>query len=144
MKSIVTVKEVSGEEVTDETSENGAVKGETGLIVADNGQELLILTTSSAVTKTTDLTVTFRDESEYAAALKKQDKNVGLAIVSISKNEIASSTWENIAVATLGNSRIVYQGDLVISLGNVFGDARGQGYGIISSTEYHADLSDGS
>lgn len=142
-KSIVAVSSIAREEVADEQVEQEATKSETGLIVADNGQELLILTTSSVVSGEADLTVTFCDHAEYAAALKKQDKNLGLAIVSISRNEIASSTWESVSVAKLGNSRIVYQGDLVISLGNVFGYAYGQGYGIISSTEYRADLSDG-
>lgn len=142
-KSVVSVKAAGSEAVTDASSETEAIKCETGLIVADNGQELLILTTSAAVSEAADLTVTFCDHSEYAAALKKQDRNVGLAIISISRNEIAGSTWEDISVATLGNSRVVYQGDLIISLGNVFGYAGGQGYGIVSSTEYRAALSDG-
>ncbi|MDD3404000.1 MAG: S1C family serine protease [Hespellia sp.] len=143
-KSVVAVKSTDHtEEVTDAQSEEEAVKSESGLLIADNGQELLILTTVSVISQNSDLTVTFCDNAEYAAALKKQDKNLGLAIVSISRDEISESTWENISVAELGNSRIVYQGDLVITLGNVFGYAGGQGYGIISSTEYKAELSDG-
>lgn len=141
-KCVVSVKASETEPTADASEENEAVKSETGLIVADNGQELLILTTTSSVSKATDLTVTFCNHAEYTAALKKQDKNIGLAIISISKNEISNSTWERIAVATLGNSRVVTQGDLVISLGNVFGYASGQGYGIISSAEYKAELSD--
>lgn len=145
-KSVVAVQSSAvnaDAEITDEEAETEAVKSEAGLIVADNGQELLILTASSVISENADLTVKFSNNATYAAALKKQDKNLGLAIISISRNEISGDTWGAIAVASLGNSRVVYQGDLTIALGNTYGYAGGQGYGIISSTEYKAELSDG-
>lgn len=130
-------------EVTDQQSAQEATKSEAGIIVADNGQELLILTASVGLGNAENLKVVFDDQTKYTAALKKQDKNLGLAIVSISRSEIGSETWASIKTAMLGNSRILYQGDPVIALGNTYGYADGQGYGVISSNAYKAELNDG-
>lgn len=138
---------VSVEAVTDEDDWNaqmtGVGNGSSGVITADNGQELLILADNSVCEGAAEWTVTFQDGKSCGAALKKQDKNTGLAMFSIPRTSISESTWSNIKVAALGNSNLVVQGDAVMALGNMFGYPDGMGYGLISSTDYKEAFFDG-
>ncbi|MBU3878187.1 S1C family serine protease [Faecalicatena sp. AGMB00832] len=125
------------------TQGSGTEDSNAGIIVADNGQELLVLCDNSICEDTKKWTVTFSDNTQYGANLKKQDKNSGFAVFAVPRIKITKATWNNIDVATLGNSNLVTKGDITIALGNTFGYADGVGYGIISSNEYLENLADG-
>ena len=122
---------------------SGTEDSAAGIIVADNGQELLVLCDNAVCNDTKKWTVTFADNTQYGANLKKQDKNSGFAVFAIPRVKITKATWNNIDVAVLGNSNLVTKGDAAIALGNTFGYADGVGYGIISSNEYQENLADG-
>ena len=141
-KGIVSVSRTSGEEDW-EAEATGIRASVTGIITADNGQELLILADCSVCSRADSWTVTFADDSVYTATLKKQDRNIGLAVFSVPRSSISSSTWSAIKVAVLGNSNLVKRGDPVIALGNMFGYAGGYGYGVVSSGEYKDTFYDG-
>lgn len=141
-KSVATVSRTSDEEDwTDETT--GIEDSVTGIITADNGQELLIFASDAVCSGTKSWTVTFADSSRYTADLKMRDRNRRLAVFSVPRREISSATWSSLKVAVLGNSNLVQQGDPVIALGNTFSYADGIGYGIISSTDYKETFYDG-
>lgn len=122
---------------------SGTEDGAAGIIVADNGQELLMLCENTICTGAEKWKVTFADNSQYNVSLKKQDKNSGLAVFSLLRTKVSTDTWKDIEVAVLGNSNLVTKGDVVIALGNMFGYADGVGYGIISSNEFKETLADG-
>ena len=111
-----------------------------GLIVADNGQELLILTTNSICSKAAAWKVRLAEDKEYDAVLKKQDKNTGIAVFAVPKSKIEVEVWNAIKIAHLGNSNLAVAGDLVFTIGDSAGYKGGVGYGIISSNG-SADLS---
>ena len=90
-----------------------------GVIVADNGQELLILTDVGVLT------------------------DIGMAIVGVDRSLITDATWSRIKVADLGNSNAMSQGKAVIALGNPFGYSDGMGVGIVSSIQESVMLADG-
>ncbi len=121
----------------------GTGRSVTGAIIADNGQELLILADDSASEGSSEWTVTFEDGKSYTAALKKRDANSGLAVFSVPRNRITDDTWAKVKVSVLGNSNLANQGDVVMALGNMFGYPDGVGYGILSSTEQKAEFYDG-
>ena len=83
------------------------------------------------------LKATFSDNTTYNATLKKQDRNLGLAIIAIKRSDLSDSTRNQIQTAMLGNSNAVNRGDGVIVLGEQFG------YGIISSTRNYRTVADG-
>ena len=141
-KGIVSVEPVQSEEDW-EKEMTGITSGTSGVIAADNGQEILILAEDSVCEGAVEWTVTFQDGKQYSASLKMQDKNTGLVMFSVSRGEIADSTWSSIKVSTLGNSNLVTQGDTVMALGNMFGYADGMGYGVVSSTDYKEAFFDG-
>ena len=83
-----------------------------GIIIGDNGSELLILTEHKMVMAAEQIHVTFIDEFTVNAFLKKYDGNTGIAILSVALNEVSESTKSKIAYATLGNSLTVEQGNV--------------------------------
>lgn len=114
-----------------------------GIIAADNGQELLILAPDGVCEDAQTWALTFFDGSVYDAVLKKRDRNTGLAMFSVDRSAVTSATWGQIKVSALGNSNLVKQGAAVIAIGNMFGYPEGIGYGVVSSTDYKASFYDG-
>lgn len=114
-----------------------------GVIIADNGVELLILTDTSILPDAHTFWVEFVDKTQCEAILKKKDENLNLAMLSISKAAISETTWNRISVASLGNSKVMRMGKTVIALGNPFGMADELTYGIVSSAAHSIVRADG-
>ena len=87
-----------------------------GVILRDNGKQLIILTEKNVVDKADKLSVTFVNDMVADAALVKYDSNTGIAIISVDKSLLDDATIRAIAVAELGNSNIVSRGASVIAL----------------------------
>lgn len=119
------------------------VNSVSGLIVADNGQELLILIKSNILREAEAVKVRFNDGYECGASLKKRDETLGIAIISVARADIREGTLNAMKTATLGNSNILRKGEPVIALGSPFSYAGGISYGIVSSTKNEIILSDG-
>lgn len=118
----------------------GAVSG---VIVADNGKELLILTNYAAIAKAETLDVSFVDEMEYEAVLKQKDTDTGLAILAVAKNQMQAQTLEAVMPISLGSSagnNLV--GNPVIAIGQPTGVMDSVCYGNITSTSTMTDLPD--
>ena len=134
-KSVVSVAK-GAEQENWNAEATGIDESVSGVIVADNGQEILILSYASICEDAKEWCVTFSDKSEYKASLKKKDKNSGFAIFAVDKKSLSDATWSASSVASLGNSNLTEQGDVIFALGNIFGYAGGSGYGIVSSSNY--------
>lgn len=113
-----------------------------GLIVADNGRELLILGKSSVAKEAQELRVIFNDGNAYPAMLKKSDGTLGIGIYAVSRSELQDSTWAQIETAVLGSSNAMSKGDVAIVLGKPFGYAGAMGFGSIASGKNTLDLAD--
>ena len=102
-KSMVTVTGVvSDVDWLNNTYEN---KGQTaGLIVADNGKELMILTEKEIVEQAEKVHVTFCDNTQATATVKQSDPTTGLAVICVSLSDISDETKEAIKAAKLGSS----------------------------------------
>ena len=141
-KGTASVSVVSAEQDWN-TEATGIRPSVTGVITADNGQELLILADDSLCGEGDAWNVTFSDGTVHSASLKQRDATRGLAVFSVARTGIASSTWNAVKVSVLGNSNLVKQGQAVIALGSMFGYADGAAYGIISSNDYQEKFYDG-
>lgn len=104
-----------------------------GIIVADNGPELLIFASSRVAGNVESLQAKFVDGKTYGAGLKQKDENLGFAVYAVQKNSLSDSTRSRIAVAELGSSAAVGQGDTMIALGSPFGYAGAMGFGVVAS-----------
>lgn len=119
------------------------VNSVTGLIIADNGQELLIFGKTSILSDTNDIQVTFSDGNTYAAALKKKDGNLEFGIYAVKRSDIQQSTWTQIRTAVLGSSNSLSRGTPVIALGKQFGYTGGVGFGVVASNRHYTESADG-
>lgn len=128
-KSVVTVTGVSSKTDlfnTSYESENRA----SGVIIGNNGQELLILTEKKVIKDAQAINITFIDNYVVPAALKKYDGNTGIAILSVPLTQIPEETLGKSSVIVLGNSLVTSQGTVVIAIGNPLGG----NYSILNGT----------
>lgn len=132
--SIVTITSVLND--TDIFNNPYEMEGQgSGVIIAENDTELLILTDKKVVNGAKSLSVTFIDESVCEVQLKKQDGNTGLAILAAQKADLTKATRETIKIAPIGNSARMKNGTMVIALGSPLGTNYSVLTGNITSTE---------
>ena len=87
-KSVVSVTK-GAEQENWNAEATGIDESVSGVIVADNGPEILILSYASICEDAKEWCVTFSDKSEYKASLKKKDKNSGFAIFAVDKKSLS-------------------------------------------------------
>lgn len=126
-----------------ENTKFDAVDSVSGVIVWNDGTDILVVAPSRVLKDASRIRISLCDNTEHEAVLKKQDRNLGLAVFAVSRGLLSDSTMSQIQVASLGNSNIVNRGDAVIALGKNFGYSGGTGYGIISSVKHRVAAADG-
>ena len=104
-----------------------------GLIVADNGQDLFILTEYRIVENVERIQVTFWDETMVDATYQRHDPSTGLTIVKVDESKLDEGTRNGLAVAPLGSSYLVSQGDPVVAVGSPVGYSNSIAYGVVTS-----------
>mgnify|MGYP004510708975 CR=1 FL=1 len=104
-----------------------------GLIVADNEQDLFILTEYRIVENVERIQVTFWDETMVDATYQRHDPSTGLTIVKVDESKLDEGTRNGLAVAPLGSSYLVSQGDPVVAVGSPVGYSDSIAYGVVTS-----------
>lgn len=106
----------------------------TGVIVADNGKEYLILAEIEGLEDVEEINITFCDDSLLPAQIKMKDPIVGLMVLAVERSMIEKSTMEEIAIGRLGSSNYAaLTGDPVIALGSPMGVSDSVIYGMVTS-----------
>ncbi len=113
-------------------SETGSASG-SGVIVAQNGAEILIATNNHVVEDATDVKVVFVDGSTASAEIKGTEPENDLAVVSVKLSNITAVTAGEIRIATLGSSDDLLIGQRVIAIGNALGYGQSVTVGYISA-----------
>lgn len=114
-----------------------------GIILAENGKEMLILTRDSVINTCDSIMVTFCNGDKYDAILKKSDPNTDMAIVAVDLEKISEETREACKLAELGstkNSQI--DGTPVIAIGDPLGVSESVAMGQITSHTSVKDMTD--
>ena len=114
-----------------------------GVLIADNGQELLILGPTMEVGETQQIQATFCDGKKYQVTEKKSDANLELTIYAVKESQLEEKTAKSIRLAALGSSYEVKKGDTTVLLGMLFGQGDAVGYGVLSSSTEKAERADG-
>ena len=115
-----------------------------GVVIGDNGLELLILTGYEEVRGGESLQITFFDRTTAAGTLKNYNKNTGLAMISVNLSDISDSTKGVIQYANLGSSKTARNGEPVIAVGNPAGVYGSVLFGNLTSVTQTAGIYDGS
>lgn len=131
-KSIVSVTSVTSDvNWINDTLENTGVTS--GLIVADNGRELLILVGYGELKEADSISVLLGEEQKEAS-LKEVDLTTGLAVIAVQLSELSREQREEITYASLGSSLgrgLV--GQPVMAVGAPMGGSGSVCYGMITS-----------
>ena len=142
MPSIVSITTKSVEEVQTYyygVQEMEAEVSGSGIIIAQNDEELLVATNSHVVADSTDLTVTFTVDAEdeedlsVSAKIKGMDKNYELAVLAVRLEDIDDEVRSQLKIAQLGSSDALHVGEAAIAIGNALGYGQSVTCGIISA-----------
>lgn len=114
-----------------------------GLIVANNGQDLFVLTEYRVVDNVDRIQITFCDGSTVDARFQKTDSNTGLTVLKVPLSEISQESQNCLSVASLGSSYSVSQGEPVIAIGSPMGYSDSIAYGLITSVSNTVNVVDG-
>ena len=140
-KSIVTITSVVSD--TDWFNNSYEREGQgSGTIVGDAGSKLLILTERKIIKNAAKISVTFIDDTVAPAQLMKYDANTGLAVLSVAKDEMDSTTLASVSVMKIGKSNLVHKGSIVIALGSPLGTNYSILTGSITSTSNEISTQD--
>lgn len=115
----------------------------TGVVIGNNGKELLILTNYSYLKSADSLQITFSNAAAAEAQLKQQHTASDVAILSVSLNSLGDKIG-GIPIAAFGSSST--QSLLctpVIALGSPLGEQGSVGYGMITSENGQVTMVDG-
>lgn len=137
MPSVVSITNMSVQQVQNFFGQTGTMEQESsgsGIIIAQNDTELLIVTNNHVVEGSNTLTVTFNDGTSLEASIKGTDAATDLAVIAVPLDSVSEETMDSIAIATLGDSTTLKVGEPAIAIGNALGYGQSVTTGIISAT----------
>ena len=114
MPSIVAVNTTVTEAIQywGQTYEEESTGSGSGIIIGENGEELLIVTNNHVIEgERAEVTVTFSNDATATATVKGADSGSDLAVLAIHKSELSSDTKNSIRIATLGDSNALQVGE---------------------------------
>lgn len=114
----------------------GAVEG-SGIYLECKDANLYLVTNAHVVEGATSIKVTFSDGESYDAILKNEDSLYDLAILTVKKSQLKSSTLQTITPATLAESKEVHVGEMSIAVGNALGYGTSVTVGYIGALNHH-------
>lgn len=114
-----------------------------GYIFAQSSAELMIMVEDKNVLDTGNLEVTFVDGSKVQGQIRGKDKNTGLAVLVVEKQNMSESTLGVIGFLNLGSSSLsTLIASPVIAMGTPLGN-RSVVYGMITSVDRVINMTDG-
>jgi len=116
-----------------------------GVVVANNSKELLVLTKASVLEHAETILVEFCDGTQVSAVLKGKDEQTGLAVAAVTLSRMTRDTKETVVQATLAtsNTRNIV-GTPVIAMGSPMGSSNSVNYGMITSASTYIRMEDAS
>lgn len=106
-----------------------------GIIIAEDDDELMIATNNHVVQDTKDLVITFSDNTTAPAEVKGRDAEKDVAVISVKKADLEEGTYDNIKVAKVGDSDDLEVGEWVVAIGNALGEGLSVTVGVVSALD---------
>lgn len=131
---------VSGQKNLEEDAKDQKTSG---VIIADNGSEMLILSRVFEQKSMKRAEVTFADGCEYEATWKMYDPNLGIGICAVNKDHITQETWVQIETVRLGNSFQAEIGEPAIAMGISSEEDLKISFGFLASGDEKIEIADG-
>lgn len=133
-KSIVAISEKPS--ISDQGEINLNSAKTYGIIVGDNGYELLVLADSNRIKNVDNLNAKFCNDDTVDATVKRIDPETGFGIYAIKLLDLKSTTMSEITYVTLGSSSSsTLNGSPVVAVGNPMNYGDSVCYGAITSSD---------
>lgn len=113
-----------------------------GLVIANNEEQLIILTNKDKIIDANNIKVTFMSNITVSAELKASDSDSGLAVVTVALKDLPDAIITSTSVAVLGESYTFSIGDPIIALGNPNGHMYSMNVGIITNKIHSIYITD--
>lgn len=130
-RSLISV-ECINKEIDGFNNEYEKTKTTTGLVIADNGADLLILTSYDKIKDTKDIHVTLVDQTRLSARLQSYDSELNLAIIAVKLELLSDNQLKYIKTADLGESYLAAIGMPILALGAPNGNVGSMELGMIT------------
>ena len=146
LPSVVAITNISVQQVQsffDRFGPNGAGQTQlqettscgSGIIIANDGTWLYMVTNAHVVEDATTLSVSFVDNSIYEAQLCGTDEEADLAVIKAAVSDLSLDTLSQIAVIAVGDSDALEVGEQVVAIGNALGYGQSVTTGIVSALD---------
>ncbi len=148
MPSMVAITNISVQEVENYFGMYGGNRVQesessgSGIIVGENGTELLIVTNNHVIEDASTLSVCFADNKACEALLKGASPEYDLAVIAVKLSDIPAETKGKIAAAVFGSSDELLVGEQVVAIGNALGYGQSVTTGIVSALNRQVSTSD--
>ena len=106
-----------------------------GIIMKEDDQAIYIATNNHVVEGSTEVQITFSDESTASAKVVGTDASSDLAVVKVNKSDLKDSTLSTIKVADIGDSTKIKVGEQAIAIGNALGYGTSVTVGYVSAKD---------
>ena len=106
-----------------------------GIIIGQNGNELLIATNNHVIADANSIVLQFIDETTATGEVKGAEQSSDLAVISVNMKDLSEETRKKIKVASLGDSNTCIQGELVVAIGNALGYGQSTTVGYLSALD---------
>lgn len=113
-----------------------------GVILAENGKDLLIITPTDILSYATNVLVTFNNGETCQANIKATDANTGLGVIAVPLDKISEEVMEGIEMAEFGGLATQASGTPVVAVGAPFGVAGSMAMGQITTNSIVIDKCD--
>lgn len=154
LPSVVAITNVSVQEVRNYFNRFGPNGGQTqmtestscgsGVIIANDGTWLYMVTNAHVVEDATTLSVSFVDNTVCEARLCGTDTDMDLAVIKVAVSDLSDDTLAQIAVVAVGDSDALEVGEQVVAIGNALGYGQSVTTGIVSALDRSLTDEDGS
>ncbi|MBQ4258798.1 MAG: PDZ domain-containing protein [Lachnospiraceae bacterium] len=105
-----------------------------GMVITENGVELLILADYEQIKDAQKIMVTFHNYLEMEAVLRQYDTATNIAILAVSLSALPEQSREELSIVSFGSSkRDDLVGMPVVAIGNPMGTGVSVGYGYITN-----------
>lgn len=134
-RAIVTVTGVSSDkDWLNNTVENSMQVS--GVIIANNGVEFLILADSTALEGADSIWVSFYNKRKAQATMKQKDTATGLAVYAVPLESVPEEMWGLIEIAAVSTSaNAVVVGSPIVAMGSPMGVTNSLQYGMITASD---------
>lgn len=104
-----------------------------GVIIGQNGTELLIVTNAHVVENVNGIAVTFIDGSNANAVVKGAKNDCDIAVIAVNLSDLSAETLSGISIIEIGDSDSLKMGQPVVAIGNALGEGQSSTVGWISA-----------